>query len=258
MTFTNDFQLEKYKRHIIFSLFFILWSGIFYFLILSNIFSITDLNKRMENERNTALKYENNLEKLKKNRKILKKRYENKLDFAENIKEEKKKTYFSTTESFERYIGKAISRNFLKLKTIARTETIKDSNKVYFPYKIEGQEHNLLTFISDLENGTKKISFSDTPFTMTFGKPSVFDGKIAGDILNTGFKKETKEDFISFHREIGKNIAKVSALKLGVKNYLILYFNDGTKVITAENEEIVFGNQKYKVRVRNKGVYFEK
>ena len=258
MNLPDNFQLEKYKKPLIFALFFLIWAGSFYFLVLSKIFSTNELKERIRADKNSLLKYEKGVKTLKENKKILEKRYEDKLIFTEKLRAQKKKTDFDTTESFERYISEELEKNLLTLKTIARTESVKDSNKKYFPYIIEGKEKNLLNFIGQLENGEKKISFADTPFSIKLDNTAVFDGKIAADILNINPEMEITDEKIPLHIVTGKKVTRITTLDLGSNNYLLIYFNDGTKIISHENKEIEVEKQKYKIRFKNGEIYLEK
>ena len=258
MNLPDNFELERYKKPLIFALFFLIWAGSFYFLVLSKIFSVNSIKERITADNSSLTKYEKGLKTMKNNRKILEKRYEDKVIFTEKLMAQKKKTDFDTSEAFERYISEELSTHLLTLKTIARTESVKDSNKRYFPYRIEGKERNLLDFIAALENGEKKISFADTPFSIKLSDIAVFDGKIAADILNINPEMEITDERIPLHIVTGKKVTRITTLNLGENNYLLIYFNDGTKKISHENEVIEIEDKKYTLRFKNGEIYLEK
>ena len=145
----------------------------------------------------------------------------------------------------------------MQINSIARPETLPDTSKTYTFYSLNGKLQNILDFISEVENYEKQISFLETPFKITINKISCFEGKIATDILNL------KEDKISTsYLDISKYyddlIKDIVTLNVNKKNYILMKYSSGKKIILLENQIIEKNNTKYQVKIINNKIKLKK
>ena len=224
--------------------FFILSTISFYFLVFDKIELIKQTKNELQNSNQRIIQLDKATKEINKTLKIHLKKVE---EFKKNCSSSKNQNFLNFSE-FTSFINTCINHNFLQINSIARPETLPDTSKTYTFYSLNGKLQNILDFISEVENYEKQISFLETPFKITINKISCFEGKIATDILNL------KEDKISTsYLDISKYyddlIKDIVTLNVNKKNYILMKYSSGKKIILLENQIIEKNNTKYQVKI---------
>lgn len=229
---------------------------------------------KLKMKKETVQEVETKLKKFNKEKEIVKKVYNSKLEKEKEIdkkfKENREKIIaksFKNTNEFERNILEKLKEHNLYSQTIGRVEKLSDETegKAYISYEIEGKEKNIKGFVEELENGEKLVSLIETPVYIEIKEEkSKIRLKIAGYILNLLEKEIEKEDikelnenkilFISFD-EI--NILEKKILNLNKNRYLLLKYKKGGRDIFCEDEEIEKDGKKYKIKIKENGIYLD-
>lgn len=255
----NEISLTKYKAPLIYSLFLIFGGISLYFLIIIKIIDISTLKDDTEKARFKEKKMEKSITVLKRNLKELKEEYiEQKQEQVENAKR-KNMNSFANLGEFESFISEEMATNYITLITIARAESIKGSDKVYVPYAFNGTYKNIESFIEELENSSKTITFSDTPFKLQKKENWMFNGKLATNILNQQSVCAVPEDSkLNYNKVSTKKITGITVFLFNNKKYAILKFADGTSKYLSESDKITWKGEKYRVKIINTNVFLEK
>lgn len=258
----DDFQ--KNKEKIIVIILIVINLIFFYFCCGVPYKKLIYSKEKMEN-------YEVRLKKVIKEKEIMIKIYETQANKNREIEQKYDKYIEIIREKslknigeFERIIYKKLKSNNLYFKIIGRVEKERNEGegKVYISYEIVGKKGKVINFINELENGEKLISLGETPiYFETKEDESKIKLKIAGYILNILEDKEIeKEDeeikgiFLPFEE---LNILEKKILELNKNKYLLLKYKKGGREIFLENEKIEKNGKKYRIKIKEDGIYLE-
>lgn len=234
---------------------------------------------RLKLKRETVKEFEIKLKKFRREKEIVEKIYNSKIEKEKEIEKkfnEDRKIIvvksFKNISEFEKTILEKLKKYNLYSQTIGRVEKLSSETegKVYISYEIIGKEKSIKEFIQELENGEKLISLVETPVYIEINEEeSKIKLKIAGYILNLLEKEQEKIDinikkkeelteekilFISFDEV---SILEKKILNLNKNRYLLLKYKKGGRDIFYENEEIEKEGKKYRIKIKEDGIYLD-
>ncbi|STO30702.1 Uncharacterised protein [Fusobacterium necrogenes] len=174
-----------------------------------------------------------------------------------NIEKIEKNKSFKNISSLEKFISEKANSHHLIINTIGRVEKVNNSNKIYIPYIIEGEDKDILSFLEELEKNKKKISFSDSITKISFTPRGKIITKISSNVLNTIEQEINQDSLITISKLSNKKISNIKYLSFNKKNYIILNYKDGSKNIFYEGEEVILNNLRYKIILKNNSPFLQ-
>ena len=262
----NIFQENKEK---IIGVFLIGLNIIFFYFCC-----IAPYNK-LKLKRETVREAEIKLKKVSKEKEIVEKIYNSKIEKEKEIENRFKNNRekiiaksFKNINEFEKTILEKLKKYNLYSQIIGRIEKLsgETEGKAYISYEIIGKEKNIKEFIQELENGEKLISLVETPIYLEIKEEeSKIKLKIAGYILNL-LEKEVEEKDVEKRESLTKekiifisfdelDILEKKILNLNKNRYLLLKYKKGGRNIFCENEEIEKDGKKYRIKIKEDGIY---
>lgn len=251
MKFLKKFDYQEHKSKILFLTSFTIGIFIIYTLVISPFKNYTNKKDRVnsfeiKNKKEEKLNQANNqrYNKLVEELKEVEKYYT-------TLEEKAKEKSFKNISSFESFISEKSDSHYLTIETIGRIERISETDKIYIPYIITGEITDIFSFIKEIENSDKKISFTDTLTQISFSPQGKIITKISANVLNTKLEKTEEHNPIPISELRSIKISKIKYLNFNNKIYIIINYKDGSKNIFHEGEEIIFNNLKYRIILKN-------